>query len=220
MSRFSSLFKEILRGKSVSRTLTNLLLSRFVLEGRVLDVGGTRKESHYRYLSLAAGAEVKTVNLRAEEKPDYAVDLESAPIPASDGEFDAVLCFNLLEHVERYEKVVDEMRRVLKPGGRFVGSVPFLVNVHPDPHDFQRFTAEKLERLLEKAGFREIKILPASFGPFLAAYSQAEMFIPRFLKIIAFPLAYTKDFLLLRFFGQRFPFRDRFVLAYVFSALK
>lgn len=220
MSRFSALLKEVSRGKSVSRTLTNFLLSRFTLEGAVLDVGGTRKESHYRYLTLSPGTEVKTANLRGDVEPDYVVDLENSPLPAPDGEFDAVLCFNLLEHVERYEKVVDEMRRVLKPGGRLIGSVPFLVNVHPDPHDFQRFTGEKLERLLEKAGFREIEILPASFGPFLAGYSQTEMFLPAVVKLCSFMLAYAKDSLLLRFFGHRFPFSERFVLAYVFTGIK
>jgi len=217
---FSLVFREVLRGKSASRALTNIILSRFTVSGRALDVGGTREESHYRYLKLDSSLTMKTLNVREEAKPDYVVDLETASMPVPDGSFDTVLCFNLLEHIEKYEKVVAEVNRVLASGGRLIGSVPFLVNVHPDPHDFQRFTAEKLERMFSAAGFREIEILPASRGPFVAGYTQVEMFLPRVLKPLWFAAAYAKDAFLLRFFGKRFPFRDRFVLAYAFSCKK
>ena len=62
---------------------------------------------------------------------------------------DCIKCTELLEHVEYPEKVLDEISRILKPGGALILSVPFSVEIHSDPYDFHRFTDEKLRRMLE-----------------------------------------------------------------------
>jgi len=46
------------------------------------------------------------------------------PLGLDDASFDVVVAGELLEHVRDPEALVAEVRRVLKPGGRFVGSVP------------------------------------------------------------------------------------------------
>lgn len=45
-------------------------------------------------------------------------------LPFEDASFDVVVCGELLEHVRDPEAVVAEARRVLRPGGTLVGSVP------------------------------------------------------------------------------------------------
>jgi SAM-dependent methyltransferase len=45
-------------------------------------------------------------------------------LPFPDARFDVVVAGELLEHLRSPEGVVAEARRVLRPGGRFVGSVP------------------------------------------------------------------------------------------------
>lgn len=45
-------------------------------------------------------------------------------LPFADGAFDAVICSEVLEHLDRYEAALGEIERVLKPGGRFVPTVP------------------------------------------------------------------------------------------------
>lgn len=42
----------------------------------------------------------------------------------SDGFFDAIICVDVLEHVEHPDNVLAELRRVLKPGGQLVVTVP------------------------------------------------------------------------------------------------
>lgn len=49
-------------------------------------------------------------------------DLHSLPQP--DGTFDVVVCFEAIEHVPDPEPVLDELRRVLRPGGLLVLSTP------------------------------------------------------------------------------------------------
>lgn len=43
----------------------------------------------------------------------------------SDGQFDAVLSFDVFEHIPDFRAALREVRRVLKPGGTFLMSVPF-----------------------------------------------------------------------------------------------
>ncbi len=45
-------------------------------------------------------------------------------LPFSDSYFDAVLCSETLEHTQHPRKVLEELSRVVKPGGKLVVSVP------------------------------------------------------------------------------------------------
>jgi len=45
-------------------------------------------------------------------------------LPFEDASFDVVVCSEVLEHLHDYPAVLSQIARVLKPGGRFVASVP------------------------------------------------------------------------------------------------
>ncbi|MFN3523133.1 MAG: class I SAM-dependent methyltransferase [Phenylobacterium sp.] len=45
-------------------------------------------------------------------------------LPFADATFEAVICSEVLEHLADYPAVLAEIRRVLKPGGRFTPTVP------------------------------------------------------------------------------------------------
>jgi ubiquinone/menaquinone biosynthesis C-methylase UbiE len=45
-------------------------------------------------------------------------------LPFKNDSFDKVICAEVLEHIPDYQAVLDEIRRVLKPGGIFATSVP------------------------------------------------------------------------------------------------
>ncbi len=46
-------------------------------------------------------------------------------IPLDDGVLDVVLCGEIIEHVPDNDKALEEIRRVLKPDGQFIVSVPY-----------------------------------------------------------------------------------------------
>ena len=88
-----------------------------------------------------------------------------APLPFSDESFDVVVAGELLEHLRDPARLVGEARRVLRPGGTFVASVPnayraknrlrFLLGRKPedDPTHLQMFSPENVRALL--ADFEE-----------------------------------------------------------------
>ena len=45
-------------------------------------------------------------------------------LPFADGAFSVVICSEVLEHLHTYDQALAEILRVLKPGGRFVATVP------------------------------------------------------------------------------------------------
>jgi SAM-dependent methyltransferase len=77
-----------------------------------------------------------------------------------------VLCSEVLEHLPRPDRAIAELRRVLKPQGTLVLTVPFLRRHHAAPHDYFRFTEHGLRRLLEEAhlSVEELRPIGSVFG--------------------------------------------------------
>lgn len=79
-------------------------------------------------------------------------------LPFQDHVADAVLLSNVLEHIADPDAFLSEAHRIMRPGARLAGIIPFLLGVHQRPYDFQRFTDIGLERHLQLAGFKNIQI--------------------------------------------------------------
>lgn len=61
-------------------------------------------------------------------------------LPFADDAFDGVWIQAVLEHVLDPQRVVQQIHRVLKPGGLVYAETPFMMPVHEAAHDFTRFT--------------------------------------------------------------------------------
>lgn len=114
------------------------------MKGIVVDLGGGRKRGNFREPS---GATWLVLDRAREFYPHILGDAQSIPLRSN--AVDCVKCTELLEHVEYPERILEEISRILKPGGTLILSSPFIFGIHSDPHDFQRFTDEKLGRMLE-----------------------------------------------------------------------
>lgn len=117
--------------------------------GNVIDIGGERINQRGRF-QLSPSLQRVIVNLDSSSQPDLIASAES--LPFTDGSFDHFLITEVLEHVPGPGKALSEASRVLKPGGDGVISMPFLVGVHGDPGDFQRWTQSGLQVALEGVG--------------------------------------------------------------------
>ena len=65
-----------------------------------------------------------------------------------DGEFGCVLCTEVLEHLHTPQMAINEMRRVLRPGGKLILTTRFIFPLHNIPGDYFRFTRYGLAHLL------------------------------------------------------------------------
>lgn len=72
------------------------------------------------------------------------------------GPFDCVVSFETIEHVPDPEALVDNLARLLKPGGVFVASVPVTPSVDINPYHLHDFTQASFRRMFEKRGFTEV----------------------------------------------------------------
>jgi SAM-dependent methyltransferase len=140
-------------------------LGKTELRGTVLDLGGSRKSGYHELLKGVEKFDV--VNLDEKTEPDYRFDLEQ-PFPLAAGAYDGVLALNILEHIYNYRSFVSECHRVVKRDGTLVIAIPFMVQVHPSPHDYFRYTEEALQKMLAEAGFRNVSIRPVGTGVGLA----------------------------------------------------
>lgn len=116
---------------------------------------------------------------------DY-FDIEVAPFPYEDNQFDVVICSEVLEHLSRDPMhMMVEISRVLKKGGLFILTTPnissffslyrFLNGKHPymwssyDGHTTDRhnreYTIDEIERLFYDAGFNILKLETFSRKP-------------------------------------------------------
>jgi len=113
------------------------------------------------------GLDFWSANARAAAKaghPSVAGDLNHA-LPFRDASLDGLALVEVIEHIVRAEALVDEMARVLRPGGWLVLTTPNVVHwtyrwrtltghaPKQEGYHYRVFTRDRLERLLARRGF-------------------------------------------------------------------
>jgi SAM-dependent methyltransferase len=126
--------------------------------GRMLDVGcGDKPYEHFfapyvdSYIGVEHEATFSQTNAASSDrKPDVLYD--GGRLPFEDASFDTVMSIQVLEHTPAPQLLVDEMCRVLAPGGLLILCAPFSFRLHEEPYDFFRYTPHGLRSMLAGAG--------------------------------------------------------------------
>jgi SAM-dependent methyltransferase len=132
------------------------------LKGELLDIGCGKMP--YRKWILENSKVESYVGLDIENallydqtvKPDFTWGGEQMPF--GNEEFDCAFGTEVLEHCPNPEVILKETFRVLKLGGVFFFTVPFLWNLHEVPNDEYRYTPFSLRRHLLNSGFEQVEI--------------------------------------------------------------
>jgi SAM-dependent methyltransferase len=69
-----------------------------------------------------------------------------------DGSYDAALSIQVLEHVFEPMRMLEELYRVVRPGGVVIVMVPQTANIHLAPHHYQNFTRYWLDEGARRLG--------------------------------------------------------------------
>lgn len=129
-------------------------------KGRILDVGCGCKPYELLFTQSCEYIGLDTRNSGHTYWNDTVVDVfyDGEIIPFPDCNFDTVVSFQVLEHVQNQRSTLSEIRRVLKENGALMATMPFIWSEHEIPFDFQRWSVYGIQNLLEQHGFKIISI--------------------------------------------------------------
>ncbi len=181
--------------------------------GDVLDIGAGK--SPYKDFFKNAKNYIKLDKFDHAGKPDIIAD--ATKIPLKNSSIDSVVCFQLLEHVQDPQKVIDEIYRILKKNGVCLLTTHMSAALHGEPYDYFRFTKYALKDILFRK-FKNVEIR-ANGGALLSIMQLIVWGISENLpKFIAMPFI-----ILLNIIGKNLDkifYNDVFTLNYIVYARK
>ncbi len=117
---------------SSGEQLEALVRSHLTPDSRIMDLGcgrGGVVELFWRDVKLAAGLDPDVPSLAEHRAHGMPVVIgRGEQLPFAGESFDLIVCIWVLEHLRRPHDVLNEVRRVLRPGGHFVFLTPNLRN--------------------------------------------------------------------------------------------
>lgn len=124
----------------------------------ILDVGAGG--GHYR--GFFKGKRYLAVDLCLAQTDYKGLDAVSniCNLSFKDSSIDNIMCIEVIEHSLEPERLLKELNRILKKGGRLLLTSPLCWGEHMQPYDFYRYTRFSLLKMLEASGFKIKNITP------------------------------------------------------------
>lgn len=122
------------------------------LQGKTLDIGSLNVNGSIRNYC-------KDIYLGIDLRRGSNVDIQASShnLPFKTETFDNIISIGTLEHDTHFWKSIDEMKRVLKIGGKLILSIPdYKFKYHAHPKDYWRFSNDAVKLFFNN--FVEINI--------------------------------------------------------------
>jgi SAM-dependent methyltransferase len=153
-----SFFEVITLRKDVRKSLQSLFDKYLTADMVVYDIGCGDKP----FAPVLAGKVKDHIGVDIEDGfyESHHIDVVGSAynVPVDSATGDAVLSSQVIEHLELPADAIRETARVLKSGGLFLISFPFLYPIHAEPQDYTRFTEYAMSKLLKDHGFEVIEM--------------------------------------------------------------
>lgn len=145
VSEMDKLHLEIIR-KSVVEFL-EYCANKYDKDGLLLDIAPQDYEGARPYF---LDSKVYTLDINPKSNADYIADIcNKNDKLIQDSYFDFVVCTEVLEHTLNPFSAVQEIKRILKPGGLLFITTPYNFRIHGPLPDCWRFTEHGLRELLK-----------------------------------------------------------------------
>ena len=132
--------------------ITHVFTQLELPSGRILlDLGcGNQpyKAIYNRYVK-----QVVSVDIEQRDAPLTLIS-DSQFLPFSNNSFDIILFSEVIEHIPDYKLALNEISRVLSPGGYLIITWPFNYSMHELPYDYLRITEFGMQMALEQNGMQ------------------------------------------------------------------
>jgi len=135
--------------KKIARKRIEVMLKKYATNLQVLDLGSAKSPYSKWFPNRIS------VDIDERSGADIIADAQNVPLSSESQNF--ILCTEMLEHVKNPEKVVQEIYRLLKPGGVIVLTTRFVYGLHETPNDYFRYTKYGLKFLFKEFDIIDIK---------------------------------------------------------------
>ncbi len=125
----------------------------------ILDVGAGRGD----FFDALQGRNLLALDVYPYPEIDVVCDLTQTN-PFKPASVDVILLLNVLEHVYDSKALLAALAQMLKPGGKLLIAIPFMVKMHQIPLDFVRYTHFALEQMAADHGL-EVALLEGYYDP-------------------------------------------------------
>lgn len=142
----------------------NELINKYI-KGKILDCGCGSVPYFEIYKNQVS--EVVCLDLKSPEGRINHLDIEADlnnKLPLPDNSFDSILLTDVLCHVHKPFELINELSRILKPGGHLFIATPFQAWMSDYPHQYFHATDRALELMCKEAGLKVVEL--ESYGGF------------------------------------------------------
>jgi SAM-dependent methyltransferase len=133
--------------RRIVRRFVKQQVDRLAAAGDCLEIGSYDVNGNLRGVL----AHTKYTGLDMREGPNVDIVANGNELPFPNDHFDIVVCVETFEHDKYFWKTIEQVRRVLRPGGVVIFTAPGInFGIHEFPGDYWRFTESGLRSLIEE----------------------------------------------------------------------
>ena len=177
-----NLFKTITR-KTIESNLPNIIKN--YSGKKILEIGPGNEEYkvHMERLKI-----YQTLDIDDKfGKPNHIMDIHKCTLKSES--YDTVIAIEVLEHLYNPFLAIENVYKLLKTNGVFIGTTRFIYPYHGEPYDYFRFTEHGLREIFKN--FKNVKIITlgnrfASIADLLSTSNKLFKLLRVFTKPISF----------------------------------